>query len=569
MIRDGLNRVGQPSRPSRRGRDGHGGGFLVLLLALLFQSPAPAAPDSLCATVKLQVRQDLTLERRGFEARMQIANGFETLSLDGVGVALRFADAAGIAVMASTNASDTHADVRFFVGAPAASGLSGDVTAGTGAIAPGATAEIRWLLVPTARAGGAAPEGRTYAIGARLTYRVGTESNRMEVIPDTIVVKPLPVLRLDYFVPGAVYGDDPLTCDRVEPVIPFNFGLRVCNVGYGTARALTLDGAQPEIRRNDNGLPVEFVVTGSEVDGRGGGADLCAAFGDLDPAAAGCARWTMTCPLRGTFTNCSARIAHADELGGELTALIAASNLHVRLLLRDVLDERPGRDTVRDFLASDMRLYGSGGDEHAVSNMSAAAVLTAEDGRYRLALPGAPPAGCIYVCLANPEPADRVLAAVVRSDGKRLRAENAWTARVREGAGEWEDRLRVFDTDVGGTEYSVVFADRPAENRPPVLRPIGGRSVRSGGHAAFDVDADDEAVIPALYTGPLPAGASFADRGDGSGTFAWAPTAGQLGDYRIRFTASDGVLAASETIVLSVRADGGGAGPAGVLMMVR
>jgi hypothetical protein len=583
MIRGRLSRTENPPRPARRWRASHpsregiwegGVGSVVLLLSLfslclLLSTPASAAADSLCATVKLQVQQDLTLERQGFEARMRIANGFETLALDAVGVTLRFADSAGEAVIASTNAADPNPDVRFFIGAPAASGVSGHVTAGSGSIAPGTTADIRWLLVPTACAGGTTPAGRTYEIGARLTYRVGAESNRMDVIPDTILVKPLPALRLDYFLPGAVYGDDPLTLDQVEPIVPFTLGVRVCNVGYGTARALKMDGMQPEIRRNDNGLPIEFIVTGSEVNGRAGGADLSVAFGDLAPAGAGCARWTMTCLLYGTFTNCTARFAHADDLGGELTSLIAASNLHARLALRDVLDDRPGRDAVRDFLVPDMRLYGSDGGDSAVSNMSAAAVLTPEPEAYRLELPGAPLAGCVYVCVANPAPTNRVLDAVVRSDGKRLRPENAWTARVRDGEGAWRERLRVFDADAGGQSYTVRFADRPPENEPPVLAPIGGRSVRPGIQAAIAVQADDDTAVPALSTGPLPAGASFADRGDGSGAFDWTPAAGQIGDYRIRFTASDGVLAVSETVVVRVSVDGSGAGPAGVLMMVR
>ena len=295
---------------------------------------------------------------------------------------------------------------------------------------------------------------------------------------------------------------------------------------------------------------------------------LLADFGDIEADNAGNARWAMTCPLYGTLTNFTADFSHADELGGQLTSLIAETNIHTHTLVRDVRVDDAGSDEVRDFLAQGYRVYESDGSDSAVSDLSGAATLTPQTVNYRLDLSGAPATGCVYVSLANPEPTNRVLDSVIRSDGKRIRPENAWLARTREGSGEWQEWLRVFDVNVGACGYVVRYGDRADENAPPVLMPIGSRSARAAACVDINVQATDDSDVPTLATGPLPAGASFADAQDGTGAFDWTPTANQLGDYRIRFIASDGELSTTETVVLSVTEEGVSVGPDGMLMRV-
>ena len=74
-------------------------------------------------------------------------------------------------------------------------------------------------------------------------------------------------------------------------------------------------------------------------------------FGDLAPDTASVARWNMICSLSGIFEEFTAEQSHADELGGELTSLIREINTYS--LVRDVLVNLPGRDTLSDFLATD------------------------------------------------------------------------------------------------------------------------------------------------------------------------------------------------------------------------
>ena len=100
----------------------------------------------------------------------------------------------------------------------------------------------------------------------------------------------------------------------------------------------------------------------------------------------------------------------------------------------------------------------------------------------------------------------------------------------------------------------MVFDDAPVPvNQKPVLQFIPDRTTEEGQQLAFLVEASDpDGTIPALSAAPLPAGASFTDRGDGQGVFDWTPADGQAGTYEITFTASDGALSASQLVVLTV-----------------
>ncbi len=74
-------------------------------------------------------------------------------------------------------------------------------------------------------------------------------------------------------------------------------------------------------------------------------------------------------------------------------------------------------------------------------------------------------------------------------------------------------------------------------NRPPVLAPIGDRSVAEGVELTFTVTASDpDGDNVTLSTGSLPSGASF---DAGSGIFSWTPDFGQADNYTVLFTATD------------------------------
>ncbi len=70
--------------------------MMLAMSALLFSTPAGSqAATYQCATVEIEIHQELTMERQAFQAEMTIDNGFEGLDLTNVTVNMVFMDEAG------------------------------------------------------------------------------------------------------------------------------------------------------------------------------------------------------------------------------------------------------------------------------------------------------------------------------------------------------------------------------------------------------------------------------------------------------------------------------------------
>jgi len=124
--------------------------FLCLFALLSFSvgilSPpsAFAVYDSICARVKLEIKQELTLERQAFDAHMRITNGFSHIGLEDVNVDVTFSDEGGNSVLASFDPNDPSA--LFFIRLDSLENT--DNVDGTGSIHPASTADIHWLIIP-------------------------------------------------------------------------------------------------------------------------------------------------------------------------------------------------------------------------------------------------------------------------------------------------------------------------------------------------------------------------------------------------------------------------------------
>ena len=219
----------------------------VLLCLLSASHTAAAAADSICASVKIEIQQELTLERQAFDAHMRINNGLSHIALENVAATVTVKDADGNTVRATSDPNDT--DALFFMRIDSLDNIE-DV-AGSGEVAPASAADIHWLIIPAPGSSNGLNAGTLYYVGATLSYSIAGESHTTEVTPDTIFVKPMPELSLDYFLPVDVIGDDPWTDETVEPPVPFSLGVRVKNNGAGTARALKIDSARPKIVENN------------------------------------------------------------------------------------------------------------------------------------------------------------------------------------------------------------------------------------------------------------------------------------------------------------------------------
>jgi hypothetical protein len=90
-------------------------------------------------------------------------------------------------------------------------------------------------------------------------------------------------------------------------------------------------------------------------------------------------------------------------------------------------------------------------------------------------------------------------------------------------------------------------------NLPPVLNPIGPRTVNEGDSLVVNISAADfDGAIPALSALNVPANANFVDNNNGTGTFRFYPDYFQSGLYNVTFIASDGALADSEIVGITV-----------------
>jgi len=85
-----------------------------LMSIFIFIAPLQSrAEESLCAQVKIQIKQELTLERQAFEAHMKINNGLSHLAIENVAIEVLFTDESGNAVLASSDPDNTSAVFLF------------------------------------------------------------------------------------------------------------------------------------------------------------------------------------------------------------------------------------------------------------------------------------------------------------------------------------------------------------------------------------------------------------------------------------------------------------------------
>ncbi|MFZ0613063.1 MAG: chitobiase/beta-hexosaminidase C-terminal domain-containing protein [Desulfobacterales bacterium] len=522
---------------------------LVLNLTLL---PVAAAGDTVCAQVKIEVKQELALERQAFEAHMHVKNGLGHLALEDISIEVSLTDEDGSPVSASADPGNTGA--LFFIRLDSMENID-DVT-GFGSISPTTAADVRWLIIPAPGSSDGLQQGKLYYVGAKLSYTIGGVVNVTTVTPDYIFVKPLPNLALDYFLPRDIFGDDAFTT-AIEPPVPFSLGVRVRNVGGGVAANLKIDSAQPKIVENTQGLQIGFAIDGSEVNGHIASNSLLVDFGDIGPAGAATARWVMSCTLSGQFISFDARVSHSDELGGQLTSLIKTENIRTHNLVHDVLVDLPGRDGVRDFLSLDddvFRVYETDSADSLVrdhSALSSLVFLGQNGGRLRYSLQTPITAGFTFIRLPDPGGGRKVMAETRRSDGKTIKPENIWFSKIRNGQG-WEHFINLFDVNTTGV-YSLVLADSTVLPQAPLIGAISERTGVENQVLTFLVTASDpNGTVPELAAEQLPAGAVLSDQGNGKAVFSWMPFAGQAGRYEIVFTATDGALTATRRTVLTI-----------------
>ncbi len=419
----------------------------VLLRLLLFALLGGAVFDSLaqaiCAEVKIEIRQKVSLERQAFDVALKVNNGLADRAIEALRVTLLVSDLAGNAVVFTTDPNSGTA--AFFYRLDTLTGTA--ALDGSSNVEQSSQAEARWLFIPASGAAGSLPSGKQYRIGAAIEYAIAGQTQSVEVEPEIITVRAQPKLRLDYFLQPEIYADDPFTVP-VEPSEPAVLGVRVKNTGLGAAVNMKIDSAQPRIVENRQGLAIGFRLEGGYVNDQSRGSSLLLDFGTIAAGASVMGRWDLTTTLAGRFVDFEANFTHADALGGALTSLI--DSLTSRFLVRDVIVDLPGRDSVRDFLSSDggWFVYESDGVDTPVVDVSVNSTLSAVPGGYRLQHQTSPLLS--YSKVVDPTNGALQITSVVRSDGKILNPQNYWLSKTRDAALVWRYAINIFDSQSTG-----------------------------------------------------------------------------------------------------------------------
>lgn len=456
---------------------------LALLLAAAPRLHAQQQYQGFCAAVKIEILQELTLERIGFLATLEVTNNDAVDPITGFTAGLRF-------TQPKTGGTQDDTSDRFWVRQPELINING--IDGDGNIAPGAKATVKWFIVPKPGAGGETPEGIRYYVHCDLAGDMrGTPipANVMFAIPDMITVKPEPELEITYFQPRDVQGDDPFT-DQVEAPVPFTLGVLVKNVGFGAARNIVIRSEQPRIVENKQKLLLIAQLIGCRVmDAPLDRTSLTVNIGDIQPGRARVAAWDMITSLSGTFTEFKASYTHAPEFGGEETSLIRSITAH--FILREVLNDTVGRDTVRDFLADTDRdpdqlpdaLYESDGMVLPV-NIAQSTDLLPQGGNTYSLVGQALTDGAVYLRVADPGQNRRGIAGVTRADGTSVNTNNFWTSTryLKEGNTRL-DELHLFDiAPAGNLVYTLTYGAGDEDTTPPVTSiEFSGRHVLHNG----------------------------------------------------------------------------------------
>ena len=535
-----------------RARRAHAVRAALLLAWLPVVALAQQQQQGVCTRVKVLIRQELTLERMGFEATLEITNNDGENPITDFSAALTFEN---------PDLSDSNyvhdASSMFFVRSPELEGIS-DV-AGNGIIPPGHTAVARWFIIPKPTAGGTEPAGQRYKVGCQLFGKMLGEpvpDDVMFALPDMIFVQPDALLDITYFQPRDVQGDDPFT-EAVETPVPFTLGVLVRNVGYGSAKNVAIHSEQPVVKATFQNLLLIAQLLGVRVmDKPLDRTSLNIDIGALPPGGARKAAWDMVTSLSGTFVSFNASYTHAPELGGEQTSII--SNVAAHFIEHEVLNDMPGRDMVLDFLADTDRdaeripdtLYESQGQILPV-NYLANATVTPAGGADVIVEAVALVSGWSSIRVSDPFQARLPIERVVRSDNKVLNGANAWTS-VRYGE---ENKkltfLHLFDlVNPGLNQYTVSYGEIANDTNAPVTTlEFAGSVVRSEGK--FYVTPETQMYFLSEDESPV---SIFYALTNGAFKAAYPFSLSDSGEYLVSYFATDGanVEATNEaTVVVS------------------
>ena len=284
------------------------------------------AQQGVCASVSVQLtKQTLTAEREDFLATLTIDNTQSTpLTSLSIALVLTLGGAANASQLAAANLTSNS---LFSIQLTSTGGLASGGVGGDGTISAGGMGTIVWTVLPYAIA---APSSSPalYSVSGQFSYAQDGVPYTVPLLPATITVFPTPVLVLDYFLPSAVYSDDPFTA-YVEPSVPFAVGLLASNVGYGSLLSLTLQSSPPTIVDNARGLLISFSLLSTALNDATAATTAVLSAGNVAAGGVLDYRDIFSVSLMGTFVAYNLTLSESLASGDARLALVQQLRRHL------------------------------------------------------------------------------------------------------------------------------------------------------------------------------------------------------------------------------------------------
>lgn len=424
--------------------------------------------SSICASITLQFKQNMTMTRQAFQGSLIVFNGHDSLPMENLTLNLK---------VTNPQTGKVATSHEFQINAESLDTFAGNLDLGSGwTLEANSTGTATILFIPTKYA--APDEPVDWSFGGTLSYIdpfTGLEVTR-ELYPVTLTVKPSPELDLTYFMQRDVYGDDALTLDVIEPMKPAEFAVLINNKGNGDATNVRMVTQQPEIIDNEKGLYIDFELISSQVNGGDAalsfGQSIANDFGIIPAHSQTYAQWWLTSPLLGHFTAYDVQANHITSFGNEDLSLLSDVTIHE--LIRS-LDLSTDSKKMVGFLVNDITdsedmpdmLYLSNGETKTVSVAAASQILKTSRTTYSLTVTPSE-TGWTYGSIKDPTYGVSELKSIVRQrDGKEINLRNFWQTdrTLRDGKDPlYEYRIHFADEFNGTTPETYILTFDPTPN---------------------------------------------------------------------------------------------------------
>ncbi len=430
-----------------------------------FKNKLEEASSSVCASISLQFSQTMTMTRQAFCGTLSVFNGHESTAMQNVKLNLVVKDELG-------NIATEHV---FQINNESLDKFSGDLN-GEWTLNAQETGKATILFIPTKYA--ALTEPKDYYFGGTLSYLdpfTGLVVTR-DLYPVTLTVKPSPNLDLTYFIQRDVLGDDPLTADVIEPMVPAEFSLLIHNIGAGEGTNIKMVTKQPEITVNEKGLLINFELLSSQLNGLDHtlalGESVATDFGNIPAGGTAYAQWWFTSTLLGHFTDYDVKATHVTSYGNPDLTLLDTVTIHE--LIRSIRIPKENNSFLTGFMANDIPdaddlpdiLYLSDGTIENMVVTSTAQLAGNSNNQYTLSVTPLTP-GWNYGSINDPTNGHQKLLSIRRvSDNAIIYLHNFWQTdrTLRDGKDPlYENKLHFVDKfGTGAEQYILTFEEKPA-----------------------------------------------------------------------------------------------------------